>query len=153
MRGWLLAWQAAGKGCRLEGCRLGDALAVPGNSLEGLTASSGVLVFAARCPGSAWQCPVGAHGGALWSAQYRRTHRDPIQAEAAKGIAITPTPSPSGVGGGPQEMLCLPIEMMHGWFFGVNAARVKAELREKILRYRRNCFRVLWEAFQREALA
>ena len=35
-----------------------------------------------------------------------------------------------------------------GWLFGISTARVKPELQEKLKRYRRECFRVLWEAFK-----
>jgi primosomal protein N'' len=78
-----------------------------------------------------------------WSAQRQRIMRDEVMAEAVRGVVITTTPS-----GGPQETLCLPIEYMHGWLFGVSANRVKPELREKIIRYQRECFRALWRAFQ-----
>ena len=37
---------------------------------------------------------------------------------------------------------------MPGYLFGIDAGRVKPELREKILRYRRECFAVLWNAFR-----
>jgi hypothetical protein len=42
--------------------------------------------------------------------------------------------------------------MLPGWLFGINAARVREELREKIIRYQRECFRVLWDAFKQDIL-
>lgn len=47
-------------------------------------------------------------------------------------------------------MVCLPLDLLPGWLFGINAARVKSELQAKITRYRRECFRVLWQAFRRD---
>ncbi len=89
--------------------------------------------------------------GLTWGSQYNRIMRDPVLSDVSQGVFITKTPS--GRGGGPQEMLCLPIEYLNGWLFGISAARVKPELREKIIRYQRECFRVLWQAFQAETLS
>lgn len=96
--------------------------------------------------------PITDYLGIDWSAQYRRIQRDPLLSEEIKGVAVTTTPSESGVGGGPQEMLCLPAEMLHGWLFGINVSRVKEEHREKILQYQRECYKVLWNAFKDDAL-
>lgn len=85
--------------------------------------------------------------GVAWSPQLRRLRRDPVLTECVKGVTVTVTP------GGAQEMACLPIDLVPGWLFGISAARVKPELREKIIRYQRECFRVLWRAFQAEPLA
>src|SRR5690349_21312902 len=53
--------------------------------------------------------------------------------------------------GGTKEMVCLPLKYLNGWLFGVNPTRVKQNLREKIIRYQRNCYNVLWKAFQADA--
>lgn len=81
------------------------------------------------------------------SNQYRRISRDAVLAESVQGVAVTTTPSADGRGGGLQEMLCLPLKFLPGWLFGINADRVKSELREKIVRYQRECYDVLAEAF------
>jgi hypothetical protein len=50
-------------------------------------------------------------------------------------------------------MLGLPLKFLPGWLFGIQAARMrKAALREKVIRYQRECFQVLWDAFQHEIL-
>lgn len=79
--------------------------------------------------------------GVAWSAQRRRINRDPILAESVKGVTVTVTP------GGRQEMLCLPLDYLNGWLFGINAERVKPEIRERVLTYQRECYRVLARAF------
>jgi hypothetical protein len=45
-------------------------------------------------------------------------------------------------------MTCLPLDYISGFLFGINATRVKEELRERIILYQRECFRVLAEAFE-----
>jgi ferritin-like metal-binding protein YciE len=92
--------------------------------------------------------PICDYLGLDWSAQYRRINRDPVLSGAVQGVAITTTPSVDGRGGGLQEMSCLPLKFLPGWLFGVSATRVKDDLREKIIRYQRESYDVLWEAFQ-----
>lgn len=87
--------------------------------------------------------------GISWPGQFERIKRDQVLSEVTRGVRVTRTPEE----GGEQEMLCLPIEFLNGWLFGIAVARVKPELREKILRYQRDCYRVLWEAFRPELLA
>lgn len=102
--------------------------------------------------------PIAEYLGLDWSAQYRRIQRDPILSESTQGIAIMAIPDTKGIavtaipsGGGRQAMICLPLEMMHGWLFGINPNRVKPALRDKIIRYQKECYRVLWEAFQAQS--
>ncbi|MFL7838200.1 MAG: phage antirepressor N-terminal domain-containing protein [Candidatus Promineifilaceae bacterium] len=78
--------------------------------------------------------------GLDWAAQTRRINRDPVLSEV-KGVAVTATP------GGNQEMLCLPLDYISGFLFGVNANRVKQELRDRVILYQKNCYKVLAEAF------
>ena len=83
-----------------------------------------------------------------WPGQRERILRDPVLTEVLKGVRVTRTPQK----GGEQEMLCLPIEYLNGWLFGISASRVKPELRDKIIRYQRDCYRSLWEAFRPQSL-
>lgn len=87
--------------------------------------------------------------GVAWDPQRRRIGRDPVLSEASKGVTVTVTPSSEdGRGGGPQVMTCLPLKYLPGFLFGLNASRVKKELRGKIIRYQKECYDVLAEAFQ-----
>ncbi len=92
--------------------------------------------------------PICDYLGLAWSGQFERIKRDEVLSEAIKGVRVTRTPQE----GGTQEMICLPLELLPGWLFGVNAARVKVELREKIIRYRRECYRRLWDVFKHDIL-
>lgn len=89
--------------------------------------------------------PIAENLGLTWSSQYMRLQRDTILSEALRGVLITRTP---GRGGGTQEMVALPLKFIPGWLFGISVNRVREELRDRILRYQRECYDVLWEAFQ-----
>jgi hypothetical protein len=92
--------------------------------------------------------PICDFMGLNWDGQRRRILRDPVLAEEMKGVVVTTTPSATGRGGGPQEMVCLPLKFIPGFLFGINADRVKSDLRDKIIRYQRECYDVLAEAFR-----
>ncbi len=86
--------------------------------------------------------------GVDWSGQRQRIMRDPVLSMVVRIVGITPT-----IRGGDPNVLALPIEFLHGWLFGISTARIKPEFQEKLTRYRLECFRVLWRAFQAEPLA
>lgn len=83
--------------------------------------------------------------GVAWSAQRTRIKRDPILSnELTTCVIVTITQ-----GQPPQrrEMSCLSVDFISGFLFGINANRVKPELREKIIRYQYESYKVLAEAF------
>jgi len=84
--------------------------------------------------------------GLAWSPQRRRIERDSTLSEEAMIVTVTVTKS-GGVKRGNPNMLALPVEFLNGWLFGVNPDRVRPELRETVIRYRRECHRVLAQAF------
>lgn len=86
--------------------------------------------------------PIARYLGLAWPGQYMRLQRDPILSEALRSVIVTITDL------GEREMVALPLKFLPGWLFGVNVNRVREELREKILRYQRECYDVLAEAFQ-----
>jgi hypothetical protein len=45
-------------------------------------------------------------------------------------------------------MICLPLDFVSGFLFGINPSRVKEEIKEKLIQYQLECYRVLNEAFQ-----
>jgi hypothetical protein len=85
--------------------------------------------------------------GVTWPSQLNRVNRDPVLAKKLQGVFITNTP------GGRQEMSCLPLDYLNGWLFGINASRVKEEIRAKLIRYQEECYRVLAEAFREGRLS
>jgi len=79
--------------------------------------------------------------GVDWGGQYRRIQRDPVLAEEIQSIDVRSTRR------GTQSMVCLPLDYVSGFLFGLNANRVKPELRERVILYQRECYKVLAEAF------
>lgn len=88
--------------------------------------------------------PICEFLGVAWSPQRRRINRDPILSDALASVTVTVTES-----GQRGQVLCLPLDYLNGWLFGINADRVKADVREQVLRYQRECYRVLADAFLR----
>lgn len=79
-----------------------------------------------------------------WTGQRERINRDAVLSELVQGVRVTRTPDQ----GGSQEMLCLPLPYLNGWLFGINANRVKESSRSIVIRYQKECYEVLFEAFQ-----
>jgi hypothetical protein len=48
-------------------------------------------------------------------------------------------------------MQCLPLDYLNGWLFGINANRVKEEIRPRVIRYQEEAYIVLRDAFQETA--
>jgi hypothetical protein len=92
--------------------------------------------------------PICDHLGIDWPAQYRRINRDPVLADVCMSVAVTATDiDPESRRPRTSEMICLPLDFLNGWLFGINASRVKPEIRDALLRYQRECYRVLADAF------
>lgn len=91
--------------------------------------------------------PLCEHLGLDWSGQRQRINRDPVLSEVVSGVGVTPTPLGDNKFANPQEMLCLPLDYLNGWLFGINANRVKDEIRDKLIRYQKECYRVLAREF------
>ncbi len=89
--------------------------------------------------------PICEYLGLSWSGQYERVTRDLVLSQEVKFVRVTRTKQR-----GNPNVVCLPLEFLNGWLFGVNAARVKPELKEKVLRYQRECHKILSHAFQIE---
>ena len=83
--------------------------------------------------------------GLSWAGQQQRVQRDELLSHAVTVCVIHTVQ-------GPRPMLALPLKLLPGWLFGVQAARVKTELRAKILRYQADCYEVLWNAFKGDIL-
>jgi len=92
--------------------------------------------------------PICEYLGLDWSAQTRRIRRDPVLSKWATFVAITATNPEKAQKGGNPNMLCLPLDYLNGFLFGVSASRVKEDLRERVILYQERCYKVLTEAFQ-----
>lgn len=92
--------------------------------------------------------PVCEYLGLDWSAQTRRIRRDPVLSKWSTFVAVTATNPAEAAKGGNPNMLCLPLDYLNGFLFGVSATRVKPELKERVILYQERCYQVLSEAFQ-----
>lgn len=83
--------------------------------------------------------------GIDWNGQRRRINGNAVLSEEVVSVDVTSTQ-----GSGPPQrrsMLCLPLDFISGFLFGINEDRVKPELRERVIRYQRECYKVLADAF------
>ena len=87
--------------------------------------------------------PISDYLGVSWAGQRERINRDLVLSEMVKGVRVTRTPDK----GGTQVMVCLPLRFINGWLFGINASRVKEQMREKVIQYQRECYDILANAF------
>lgn len=78
--------------------------------------------------------------GLDWDAQRQRINRHAV---LSKGAVMITAPSK----GGNQEYLALPLSMLNGWLFGVDANRVRPEIKSKLIQYQTECFDVLFNHF------
>lgn len=74
--------------------------------------------------------------GIDWPGQRRRINGDTVLSEVVKPIEVS-------TAGGPQVMQCIPLEYLNGWLFGINANRVRDDIKERVLLYQRECYKVL----------
>lgn len=80
--------------------------------------------------------------GLDWSSQYRRVQRDSVLSRSVRNLTI------HGTDGRPRDVICLPLDKLAGWLFGITTSKVKPDLAPKLDRYREECFKVLWKEFQ-----
>jgi hypothetical protein len=85
--------------------------------------------------------------GLDWASQRKRINRDEVLSTC---MVIMTMQMPGD--DQKREHLVLPLSMIPGWLFGITTARVKPQLKEKIIRYQRECFDVLWDAFRPQIL-
>ena len=76
-----------------------------------------------------------------WKCQRRNITEDPVL------NSVTIITMATGADGKQYEMVCLPLDYLNGWLFKINANRYSGERREIIIRYQRECYRVLAEHF------
>ncbi|KVX06423.1 hypothetical protein ASL22_13235 [Alcaligenes faecalis] len=99
-----------------------------GKSLTVITAADGQRLVAMR--------PICEAIGLDSDAQLKRIKRNPV---LSKGSVIMTVPS----AGGDQSMVCLPVDYLNGWLFGIHTSQVKPEIRQRLEDYQRECYQVL----------
>jgi hypothetical protein len=92
--------------------------------------------------------PICDHLGVALNAQCERIKRDPVLSEVLISVRVTRTDiDPASRQPHTSQLAALPLDFVNGFLFGINASRVKEEVRENLIRYQRECYRVLADAF------
>lgn len=87
--------------------------------------------------------PVVEGIGLDWKTQYRK-----LLAQADKfGCGHMTMPSKGGL----QQMLCLPLKKLNGWLFSINPAKVRDDIRDRLVRYQEECFTALHDYWTKGA--
>lgn len=85
--------------------------------------------------------PLCQNLGVDWEAQRQRIARDTVLSE---GACIIQAPSKGGL----QDMMCLPMEYLNGWLFGIDDKKLEnIKIRERLLIYKRECYGALYSYF------
>ncbi len=90
--------------------------------------------------------PIAEALGLSWGSQRNRVQRDEVLANQVRQVTM------AGADGRQRDLVCIPLDTLPGWLFGITTSRVRPELQAKLTRYRAECFRVLWNAFKQEIL-
>jgi len=83
--------------------------------------------------------------GVSWTGQRRRINRDAVLSGEVRSVNVTFT-EPARTR--QISMLCLPLDFVSGFLFGINPDRTRPEIKDKLVRYQRECYKVLAEAFR-----
>ena len=86
--------------------------------------------------------------GVAWNAQFERIKRDAVLSEVITVVRVTRTTA-GATKHQTNQLSALPLDYLNGWLFGINANRVKASVRAGLIRYQKECYRVLADAFGR----
>ena len=84
--------------------------------------------------------------GLNWERQRQTLNQHPVL-ESAIALYKVPTLRPGPSNAGPQEMVCLNMDYLHGWLFSINVNQVGEDARPGLMRYQRECYRVLKQHF------
>lgn len=88
--------------------------------------------------------PISDEFGLSWPGQFRRINRDAL---LSRGTYETAIPS---LRGGNQNTLCLHIDYINAWLFGISINHVKLELRERLMTFQLECNKALNEYFTKK---
>ncbi|RKL82401.1 hypothetical protein D6E01_08630 [Moraxella catarrhalis] len=83
--------------------------------------------------------PICENIGLDWASQFTRIKRD----EVLNSVIVMITTA--GADRKIYKMLCLPIQYLNGWLFGVDTNRVKAEIKETLITYKKECYQALFD--------
>lgn len=100
-----------------------------GHALTVITGAAGEHLVAMK--------PICEAIGLGWQSQYNRIQRHPVLSTSVFMMNTVAEDEKN------RELVCLPLDMLNGWLFGVDASRVNPEIRDTLIQYQRECFGVL----------
>ncbi len=103
-------------------------------------------VLAARLDTSQIYLPVKPLCTALgvnWPSQRQKIMADEVLAESTRTLRLKTR-------GGPQNLVCMDVEASPMWLAGIEPSRVRADLRERLITYKRWVRKTVYDAFARE---
>ena len=74
-----------------------------------------------------------------------RSQRKAIMADPVLSAGVSSITLPTGQG--PQEMVCLRLDLIHGWLFRINPNKVSKEARPKLIAFQVEGYKVLFDHF------
>jgi len=87
--------------------------------------------------------PICTALGIHWAAQYRKIKADEVLLESTRTLRLQTR-------GGPQNLVCMDVEAIPMWLAGIEPSRVREDLRDRLIVYKRWVRKVVYEAFARE---
>nr|DAM99441.1 MAG TPA: repressor domain protein [Bacteriophage sp.] len=81
--------------------------------------------------------PICENIGIQWESQYNRIRRDDVLNSVIFIMNMTGSDSKN------YQMICLPIEYLNGWLFGIDINRCKPEIRDTLIKYQKECYQAL----------
>ena len=81
--------------------------------------------------------PICENIGIQWESQYNRIRRDDVLNSVIFIMNMTGSDSKN------YQMICLPIEYLNGWLFGIDINRCKPEIRGTLIKYKKECYQAL----------
>lgn len=76
-----------------------------------------------------------------------RKQFDRIKADRKLSQLVTHTVTNSNKDGKNYEMFCLPLKYIFGWLFSIDESKVNARSQETFMRYKDECYNVLYDHF------
>lgn len=81
--------------------------------------------------------PICENIGIQWESQYNRIRRDDVLNSVIFIMNMTGSDRKN------YQMICLPIEYLNGWLFGIDINRCKPEIRDTLIKYKKECYQAL----------
>ena len=81
--------------------------------------------------------------GVNWPSQRQKIMADEVLAESTRTLRLKTR-------GGPQNLVCMDVEAIPMWLAGIEPSRVRADLRDRLITYKRWVRKTVYDAFARE---